>query len=136
MAIAQPSSTLAVPKIRRLFEQDRFLGPLLIAPAILYIVLLVGFPFVFAIYLSLTDATVGNPRGMFIGLENFREILQTRAFITALKNTFFFTFVSQGLILILAEHVGPGPAVGFSRQVHRDVPHFAAVGGTDFPHHH
>lgn len=102
MAIAQPSSTLAVPRIRRLFEQDRFLGPLLITPAVLYIVLLVGFPFVFAIYLSLTDATVGNPRGAFIGLENFREILQSRAFITALKNTFIFTFVSQGLILVLA----------------------------------
>ena len=35
----------------------RFLGPLLIAPAVLFIVLLVGAPLVLAVYLSLTDAT-------------------------------------------------------------------------------
>lgn len=78
------------------------MGPAFLAPAVLYIVLVVGFPFVFAVYLSLTDSTVGNPHGMFVGWQNFREVLETRAFMTALKNTFFFTAVSQGTILVLA----------------------------------
>ena len=78
------------------------LGPILITPAFLYVVLLVGFPFVFAIYLSLTDATVGSPRGQFIGLANFADILQTRTFQVALKNTFAFTFLSQALTVVLA----------------------------------
>src|SRR5690606_16621358 len=60
------------------------------------------FPFVFAIYLALTDATVGSPVGSFVGLDNFREIIQSRGFRTALKNTFIFTFSSQAIILILA----------------------------------
>ncbi|HEY8416949.1 MAG TPA: sugar ABC transporter permease [Limnochordales bacterium] len=87
---------------RSLLDLDRVLGPLMLSPAVLYILLLVGFPFVFAIYLSMTDATVGRPVGAFIGLDNFREIIQSRAFRTAVRNTFIFTFVSQAIILALA----------------------------------
>jgi len=87
---------------RSLWERENVLGSLMLTPAVLYIVLLVGFPFVFAIYLALTDATVGSPVGSFVGLDNFREIIQSRGFRTALKNTFIFTFSSQAIILILA----------------------------------
>ncbi|MBO8140661.1 MAG: sugar ABC transporter permease [Firmicutes bacterium] len=94
---------MAAPRTkRRLLDRDRFLGSLLLSPAVLYIALLVGFPFLFAIYLSLTDATVGRPVGAFIGLDNFREIIESRGFRAALRNTFVFTFVSQAVILALA----------------------------------
>ena len=102
MALSQRAIALGTVRRRPLLDQDRVLGPLLIAPALVYIALLVGFPFVFAIYLSLTDATVGAPHGHFIGLANFAEVIQSRAFQVALKNTFIFTLVSQALIVILA----------------------------------
>ena len=101
MALSQRA--LALGTVRRpLLDQDRVLGPLLIAPALAYIALLVGFPFFFAIYLSLTDATVGAPHGQFIGLANFSEVIHSRSFQIALKNTFAFTLISQALIIVLA----------------------------------
>ncbi|MFS8534020.1 MAG: sugar ABC transporter permease [Limnochordales bacterium] len=100
--LVQRTTATIATRGRSLLNRDRVLGPLMLSPAVLYIILLVGFPFVFAIYLSLTDATVGRPVGEFVGLENFRQIIQTRSFRTALRNTFIFTFVSQTIILILA----------------------------------
>ncbi len=71
-------------------------------PAITYIVVLVGFPFVLAILYSLSSATTGNPTLHFIGLENFKNIIHDPVFIRALGNTFLFTFVSQLLVVLFA----------------------------------
>jgi len=43
-----------------LLDSERWLGPLLIGPAILYIVLLVGVPFFMALYYSISDTTTGG----------------------------------------------------------------------------
>lgn len=94
---------VTVPRTRYLLDRERLLGSAMLAPAVLYIVALVGFPFLFAIYLSLTDSTTAEPFGSFIGFKNFMEIVQKPVFLTALKNTFLFTFVSQLLMLILAK---------------------------------
>src|SRR5690606_23524445 len=102
MALAERREPLALRRSRPFLERESVLGPLLLAPAVVYIVLLVGFPFLFAIYLSLTDATVGRPVGTFVGLQNFVDILESRSFIAALKNTFVFTLTSQILIIVLA----------------------------------
>jgi len=102
MALAQPIAA-ALSRGRHLLERERVLGPLFLAPAFLYIVLLVGFPFVFAIYLSMTDATTGNPYASFVGLQNFIEIVQSPVFRRALKNTFVFTISSQVLVIVLAK---------------------------------
>ncbi|RMF92732.1 MAG: sugar ABC transporter permease [Nitrospinota bacterium] len=75
----------------------------MLAPAVLYIVALVGFPFFFALYLSMTDATVGHPYGSFVGLKNFLDIVQSPLFLKALKNTFVFTIISQVIVLVLAK---------------------------------
>ncbi len=87
---------------RRFWDTRRVLAPLLISPAILYIVALVGFPFVLAILYSLSDATTGNPTIHFIGLGNFATIIRDPVFIRALENTFLFTFISQALVVIFS----------------------------------
>ena len=66
-------------------------GYTLLAPAVLYVGLLVGVPFIFSLYLSVSDAAVGDPVARFIGLENFRAALQNDTFYTALRNTLVFT---------------------------------------------
>jgi multiple sugar transport system permease protein len=81
-------------------ERRGFLAAALIAPAILFITLLVGGPLVLAIYLSFTDATAGNLTGNWIGLENFRRLLDDPVFRDAFGNTFFFTFVSQAIVIL------------------------------------
>lgn len=99
---------LAVTQARRsrlsfLLDREEWLGPLMIGPAILYIVLLVGFPFFLALYYSLSDITVGSRSLSFVGLKNFASVIGTAKFQTSLKNTFIFAFVSQALVLVLAK---------------------------------
>ena len=53
------------------FESRRVLAAALIAPAVIFILLLVGTPFVLAIYLSFTDATAGSLSGHWVGFHNF-----------------------------------------------------------------
>ncbi|MCH7912651.1 MAG: sugar ABC transporter permease [Deltaproteobacteria bacterium] len=74
----------------------------MLAPAIAYIALLIGFPFFLALYYSVSDITVGGRTMSYVGLRNFLAIVQNPTFIMALKNTLTFAFVSQILVLILA----------------------------------
>jgi len=86
-----------------IWDSERLLAPVMIAPAILYIAVLVGVPFFLAIYYSLSDATTGDPSLNFVGLRNFLAVLKDPVFRRSLKNTFIFTFVSQILVLVLAK---------------------------------
>jgi multiple sugar transport system permease protein len=72
-------------------------GYTLLAPAVLYVGLLVGAPFVFSLWLAMSDASVGDPVAQFVGLENFRSALESSAFYVALRNTFLFT-VGAGIL--------------------------------------
>jgi multiple sugar transport system permease protein len=97
-AVAQPA-----PRRRKaLLEQRRYLAPVLIAPAVLFILLLVGGPLVLAAYLSMTDATAGSLTGEFIGLDNFRNEWQDENFRRALRNTIVFTLVSNAIVVVVA----------------------------------
>jgi multiple sugar transport system permease protein len=89
-----------VRRRRNLLEQRRFLAPVLIAPAVLFILALVGGPLVLAIYLSLTDATAGSLTGEFVGLRNFTSEWSDPNFQTALKNTLFFTVAANAVIVV------------------------------------
>src|SRR5712692_11694106 len=66
-------------------------GYTLLAPAVLYVGLLVGVPFLFSLYLSMSDASVGDPVARFVGLENFKAALESSAFWSSLRNTLVFT---------------------------------------------
>ena len=83
-------------------DQERWLGPLLIGPAVLYIFLLVGVPFVMALYYSVSNTTMGGGTMGFVGLRNFTNVIGTPKFQTALKNTITFGLISQVLILLLS----------------------------------
>jgi multiple sugar transport system permease protein len=94
--------TRARRRFADLFEQRRFLAPALIAPAVIFIVLLVGGPFVLSIYLSFTDATAGSLSGHWVGMRNFTAQWHNPIFRQALWNTFLFTAVSQVIVLLAA----------------------------------
>src|SRR5262245_8941661 len=72
----------------------------MIAPAVLYITLVVGVPFVLALYYSVSDITTGSQSLRFVGLRNFAGIVDTSQFRTALRNTFVFAVVSQAIVLL------------------------------------
>jgi ABC-type sugar transport system permease subunit len=65
----------------RSFTRERILfGYSLLAPAMLYMTLLVGVPFFFSLYLALSDASVGNQVASYVGLGNFFAIFRTTRF--------------------------------------------------------
>lgn len=89
--------------LTRLADDERWLMRLMIAPAVIYIAALVGFPFFLSLYYSVTDIHIGTTKLNFVGLKNYQNIMESGAFWTALKNTFVFTIVSQLLVLVLAK---------------------------------
>jgi len=95
-------STVLGARLIRLLDDEQWLGRLMLAPAIAYIALLIGFPFLLALYYSVSDITVGGRTMSYVGLRNFLAIVQNPTFRLALKNTLTFAFVSQILVLILA----------------------------------
>src|SRR5260370_30585822 len=74
----------------------------MIAPAVIYIALVVGLPFLLALYYSFTNITAGSRTLEFVGLRNFIGIIDTPKFQTALRNTFVFALGSQVLVIVLA----------------------------------
>jgi len=86
-----------------LLEQPRFLAPVLIAPAVIFIALLVGGPLVLSVYLSLTNATAGALHGDWVGFSNFTSAWSDPNFQTALKNTVIFTVLANAVIVVGAD---------------------------------
>lgn len=76
------------------------LGVAMFAPALLYIVALVGVPLVLAFLYSVGDVTVGSVGYHFVGLENFVSVLQNPAFRGALWHSFLFTVGAQLIVIV------------------------------------
>jgi multiple sugar transport system permease protein len=72
-------------------------------PSIVYILALVGIPFILAIGLAFSDVTAGDPSFDWVGLENFRLVFEDPVFWRSLGNTFIFTGVSMVLIVVLGK---------------------------------
>jgi len=100
-----PTSALIAARPKRnasLIDNERWVGPLLLGPAVLYIVLLIGVPFFMAFYYSVSNTTTGGGSMGFVGLRNFTNVIGTPKFQTALKNTLLFAGISQAIILVLS----------------------------------
>src|SRR6185312_6015709 len=102
VSIAEP---VAKPASRYRFLMDRrdVLGSVLVAPAVLYVLLLVGVPFLLAVYYSVSAYTIYDPSWRFVGFANYAQILRNPVFLNTLENTFLFTFGSQALGLVLGK---------------------------------
>jgi multiple sugar transport system permease protein len=80
--------------------ENRKLGAMMFLPAIAYIVLLIGAPFALAVMYAFSDARIGSPGFHYVGLENFRSILQSPSFRAALRNSIVFTVCAQIIVII------------------------------------
>jgi ABC-type sugar transport system permease subunit len=86
--------------LARLLGPDFRLGFLFVLPIILLVLALVAYPFVYAVYLSMTRKYVGVPP-VFVGLENYLRLTADGFFQRAVANSFVFTFGSVGIKLLL-----------------------------------
>jgi multiple sugar transport system permease protein len=86
--------------LTRVLGPDYRLGYLFVVPMVALVLLLVAYPFGYAIYLSLTRKYVGVPP-VFVGLDNYIKLTRDGFFQRAVVNSFIFTFGSVGVKLIL-----------------------------------
>ena len=103
MAAIADSAPRATSRFRFIFDRRDVLGAIFVSPAILYVLLLVGVPFLMSVYYSVSAYTIYDPSWRFVGLANFEQILANPDFRHTLANTFIFTFGSQILGLILGK---------------------------------
>ena len=95
-----------VARVRALLDREEILGPVFVTPALLLLLLLVAYPFVVALYFSMSNAFIGRP-SEFIGLRNFIKLWESDAFRQTFQNAFVFTGIAvvfkvvMGIILAL-----------------------------------
>src|SRR6266571_1944132 len=77
------------------------MGYLLVLPAVIYVLALIGFPLVLGVWYSLTDTTVATP-GTFVGLQNFVDVTRDPTFTLAVRNTLIVGIVATVAKIVLS----------------------------------
>lgn len=70
---------------------DKTIAYLFVSPALILMLLLVVFPIVSVVYISLTDWQMGMPDFHFVGLDNYTALKDNTDFQTTLKNSFVYS---------------------------------------------
>jgi len=71
-------------------KKDARLGLLLMIPIVIVIFVIMGIPFIRAVYWSFTDKLIGkDPK--FIGLKNYISLFSNKVYLKSLRNTFVYT---------------------------------------------
>lgn len=96
------SSTTELGVNRRQVDSEKHTKMLFIVPAVIYLMLLSVFPFIYSVYLSLFDAKLTRmSRKYFVGLENYQNLLSDQLFLKSIQNTAVLTVASIALELLL-----------------------------------
>lgn len=96
--------------IARLLHKDSSLGYVLLSPGFVFLVVMMAYPFCYAVYLSFTNKQIGAP-AHFTGLENYAKLLGTSLFSKTVINSIVYTLFA----LILKFFGGLGLAVLLNR---------------------
>jgi len=97
------------PRVRRRLSGEQAFAYTLVTPTLLYIAALLLYPLALALWFSLSTASVGDPTGKFIGLDNFVNAWHNEVFREALRNSF------EGLLMGgIGERPQPASSAGFS----------------------
>lgn len=78
----------------KLLQKERAVGYLWLAPAFLYLIVMVGYPLVFNLVLSfqeVSSATLLARSKEFVSLKNYIRVVKDPVFLQVLKNSFVFT---------------------------------------------
>jgi multiple sugar transport system permease protein len=105
MTVAERSTdeiTLGRRRDRYLLDRERLLGPALMAPAVVYLLLVVAYPLVLAFVYAFSDVTTGSQSLHFVGFQTFIAAVKDPVFLTTLRNTALFTAATQLLVVLLS----------------------------------
>lgn len=79
----------------------KYAGYLLVLPAIVYVLALIGFPLALGVWYSLTNTTVAQP-GHFVGLQNFIDVTKDPTFRLAVRNTLIIGIIATAAKITLS----------------------------------
>jgi ABC-type sugar transport system permease subunit len=90
-------------QFKRLERRDRFQAILLLIPGLLVLFLLVAYPLIYSLFLSVSSWDVRDPNSpmLFAGLSNYKSVLLDSDFHSALLTTLRFIVISLALELSL-----------------------------------
>ena len=93
-------------------QKEMLLGYVLVIPSLLLIGTIIAYPLVYNAYLSFTEVPL-NPAlsAEWVGLENYRSLLNSANFWEAFRTTILFTFFSDLIALV----IGLGAALVLNR---------------------
>ncbi|HEX2173215.1 MAG TPA: sugar ABC transporter permease [Dehalococcoidia bacterium] len=89
------------PTAQQRLTSPRVMGYLLVLPAVVYVLALIGFPLVLGVWYSLTNTTVATP-GRFVGLQNFVDVTRDPTFYLAVRNTLIIGVVATAAKITLS----------------------------------
>jgi multiple sugar transport system permease protein len=87
-------------RVRGWLDRESVLGPVFVTPALILLLLLVAYPFVMALYFSLSNSFIGRP-SEFVGIRNFVHLWDSDAFRQTFQNAFVFTGAAVAFKLAL-----------------------------------
>jgi multiple sugar transport system permease protein len=91
------------PRKNTLSRDERKVRAAFIVPAVIYLMFMSIFPFIYSVYLSFYQAKLTRlHKKFFIGWDNYKQLFSDEVFLAALKNTFLLTTSSIILEVVLA----------------------------------
>jgi len=105
----------AAPRVTSNFYKSAWFPWVLMAPALIILLVLGIFPFVYSLYLAVHNIILSKPylETEFVGVYQFHELVQERQFLNALKVTAIFTFTT----VFIEFWAGLGLALLFRRRI-------------------
>lgn len=99
MSLTSGASPRATFTLRRWTEREDVFAWLMMFLPLLFLAVVLGYPFLYGIWLSLQDRPVAKP-AVFVGLANFARDLRDPVFFQVVANTFIYTITATILKMI------------------------------------
>ncbi|HEV8308383.1 MAG TPA: sugar ABC transporter permease [Methylomirabilota bacterium] len=87
---------------RQILREEARFGWLSLSPALGFFGLFVGFPIVYAFYLSFHEWNMMSPEPTWVGLDNYAALLRDETFIRSLVQTAVFTVGITGCLVVFS----------------------------------
>ena len=97
---AAPGASVKKKKFKKFLRNNR--GFIYILPWLIGFCIFKLYPFISSFYYSLHNFNLFKADSVFIGLDNYKSILETKKYITAFKVTFKYAFITVPLKLIFS----------------------------------
>lgn len=90
------------PALGKHEKQERLMGYILAAPAVILLVAFTVYPLIYLFYRSLYSGNLITKNPDFVGFDNYATLFASKDFHQTITNTLIYTLISVGLTIVLA----------------------------------